>query len=171
MRHIINNDKINRYPSHTTERLVVDGFTIKHSVEYKDQTFNVVDKRRRYQDEYFCFVEFFYVFSVFSSLDYPSLKGFSKLCMRYAKRNKTIPWLTIPLEFIVCFPVALVFGIDATTTEELRNSRPKQHLVDHEMPVICDLKNNHFHYSSKTPYWGTIFYDHFGDIIQDVLSP
>ena len=158
--------------SRVKQRLEADGFNIIDNVTYRSQTFKRVAKRTRFQLEYFGFAAIYLIFAEFFSLDRASLRNFSAKCLRYARKSRIIPFLPcIPFHSVICFPVAIVDSIDAATAEAVRNARPPQHFVDHEILVICDLTARRLYYSEKTPYWGTMFYDHFREIIRNTLSP
>ena len=164
-------DRVTDYLSRVMQRLQADGFTITDNVTFGNQTFKCVAKRTRFQLEYFGFAEFFFILAEFSSLDRTSLREFSAKCFKYAKKYRSIPLPCGLYERVICFPVAMVDGIDTPTAEAVRDENPPKHWVNYNVPVICDLGARQLHYSEKNPLRGRMYHDHFREIIRNMLSP
>jgi len=162
------NDKVAGYFAIVLERLHNDGFKISDQTIYKNQTFDYIARRTRYQAEYCGFADFFFIFADFTALDTPALRQYSAKCFDYAMKSKKIPlWF----EIVLCFPVAIVNKLDSPTVEDIRNNLHPRHCGALEMPVICDIKSQQLYYFEKTPYWGSLYWDHFREIIINMLSP
>ncbi len=162
------NDKLACYLTIVLERLRNDGFKITDQTIYKNQTFAYIARRTRYQAEYCGFADFFFIFADFTALDIPALRQYSAKCFDYAMKSKKIPlWF----EIVLCFPVAIVNKVDSPTVEYIRNNLHPRHLGALEMPVICDIKSQRLYCFEKTPYWGSLYWDHFRGIIVSMLSP
>jgi hypothetical protein len=164
-------DKVTDYLATVTERLKADGFRITENVIYKNQTFRCVAKRTRFQQEFFGFAEFFFIFSEFSTLDSGSLREFSKICYKYAWRSKIIPLPFVYFDYAFCFPVALVDELDAATEEAVHSENPPVLWAGYEVPVICNLRTNQLYYSETNPLLGRLLHDHFREMIRKMLSP
>jgi hypothetical protein len=164
-------DKVTDYLSTATERLKADGFSIIENITYKNQTFRCVAKRTRFQAEFFGFVEFFFIFAEFSTIDKLSLKEFSSKCFKYAKKYRSIPLPRGLFEGVNCFPVAVVDNVDSAVAEAVRSEAPPKHWSACEMPVICDLKAKQLYYLEKTPRWGSFYWDYFRAMVISMLSP
>jgi len=162
---------VTNYMSTATQRLKADGFKITENVTYKNQTFRCVAKRTRWQLEYGGFAEFFFIFVEFSDISRNSLWEFSAEALDYAKKFRSIPLPRGLFESVICFPVAIVYNIDSAVAEAARSEAPPKHWAAHEMPVICDLKAKRLYYLEKTPYWGSLYWDRFREIVRTVLSP
>lgn len=165
-------DIVADYLSKVTRRLEADGFRVSHDIGYGSQDFKCVARKRRPQIEFAGLAETFFIFSEFPSVDTTSLREFSSKCYKFATRSKTIPFACPMFDTVICFSVALVDGIDATTLEVIRNEKPPKHYFGgYEMPVICDPGTKLLCYSIQTPNVGALFYDHFRDTIRKMLSP
>src|SRR4030042_6301573 len=113
------NDKVAVYFAIVLERLRNDGFKSIDQTIYKNQTFNYIVRRTRYQAEYCGFADIFFIFANFTELDTPALRQYSAKCFDYAMRSKKIPlWF----EVVLCFPVAIVNKVDGPTVEYIRNN-------------------------------------------------
>jgi hypothetical protein len=164
-------DKVTDYLLTVTQRLKADGFSITENITYRNQLFNYVAKRRRFQLEYSGFAEFLFIFSRFSTIDIGSLRDFYKVCYKYAWRSKIIPLPFVYFDYAFCFPVAIVDELDAATEDKARGQDPPVLYFGYEMPVIYNLSTNQLCYSEKNPFRGRLFHDHFRTIVRNMLSP
>jgi hypothetical protein len=165
------------YLSEVTKRLEAGGFAIEENITYKNQTFDYVARRTRYEVDKFGFAATFFLFARFSSLDISSLKAFSKKSFKYATKASGIPLAGgIPLPrgiffIIVCFPVAIVDAIDTDVADTIRSKAPPKHWAAAEMPVVYDLASKTLYYCEVTPIWGQFYYNQFRQTINDMLAP
>jgi hypothetical protein len=166
------------YLSEITKRLKAEHFRIDKNITYRNQTFDYVAKRTRYEIDKSGFAATFFLFARFSSLDISSLRNFSKISFKYAVRaGGTIPLAGgIPLPrglflSIVCYPVAIVDTIDKDTVETLRSKAPPKHWVAGEMPVVYSLASKTLYYCEITPMWGALYYGQMRQTINNMLAP
>ena len=163
--------EVTKYLSMVTQRLRANGFNITENVTYKSQTFRYVAKRTRFQLEYYGFAEFFFIFYQSQSIDRASLKNFSAKAFNYSKKFRSIPLPRGLFAGVICFPVAIVDSIDSTAAEVLRSEDPPTHWAAIEMPVVYDLGAKQLHYSHRTPYRGSLYWDSLRAMIMTMLSP
>jgi hypothetical protein len=159
------------YLAIVTQRLIDDGFKISEHITYKNQIFICVAKRTRWQLEHYGFAEFFFIFARFQSFDIASLKNFSAKAFDYSKKFRSIPLPRGLFESVICFPTAIVDSIDSTAVEVLRSKDPPKHWAAIEMAVVYEHKSRKLYYLEKTPYWGSLYWDRFREIIVSMLSP
>ena len=170
-------DTAEAYLSRVTQRLKANGFVIRKNITYKEQAFDYVAKRTMYEIDKFGFVATFYLFARFSSLDFSSLREFSKKSFRYAERASGIPLAGgIPLPrgiffSIVCYPVAIVNDIDTHTSDAICSKAPPKHWAAGEMPVVYSLEWRTLYYYELTPIWGQFYYDQMRQTINNMLAP
>jgi hypothetical protein len=163
--------EVTDYLSIVKQRLQADGFKITENVTYKNQTFICVAKRTRWQLEHGGFAEFFFVFAEFPHINKESLQEFSARAFNYSKKFRSIPLPRGLFEGVNCFPVAIVYNVDQVVSETVCSEVPPKHWAAFEMPVIYDLKYKRLYYLEKTPYWGSLYWDHFREMIVTMLSP
>ena len=69
-------------------------------------------KRARFQAEYLTLAEFFFFFREFATLDSRSLRDYSRLCYKCARRYKSIPYVPyVPLNCYFCFSVVVAQSV------------------------------------------------------------
>ena len=170
-------DPADDYLSKITQRLKANGFVIRKNITYKEQAFDYVAKRTRYEIDKFGFVATFYLFARFSSLDIASLRDFSKKSFRYAERASGIPLgggILLPRGFffgVWCYPVAIVDDIDTHTEDTIRTKAPPKHWAACEMPVVYGLAWRTLYYYELTPMWGRLYWDQTRQTINNMLAP
>ncbi len=72
---------------------------------------------------------------------------------------------------LICFPVAIVDGIDRATSTYIRNEAPPKHIEFDEMPVVYDLNSGALYYFEKTPLWHWALWGPMRNAIQRQLAP
>jgi hypothetical protein len=159
------------YLAGAIQRLRAEGFGCSENVPYRDQVFSWVARRTRFELTKSGFSETFFVFAELPSVDRSSLRRFSAKSFRCAKKMRRIPLPCGLFESVWCFPVALVDGIDADTSEAVRNETPPRHWASAEIPVVYDLTSGALCYFEKTPIWGRAYYAKFRKTIREVLGP
>jgi len=171
-------DTAGAYLSRVTQRLKDDGFALEENVTYKNQTFDRVAKRTRFEIDKFGFAATSYLFARFSSPDIGSLRSFSKISFQYALRaGGIIPiagGICLPRGLYVsvgCYPVAIVDDIDKDTAETIRSQAPPKHFMAFEMPVVYSMASGTLYYCEITPMWGSFYYDQRRMIINTMLAP
>jgi hypothetical protein len=159
------------YLTSAIQRLRAEEFNCSENVAYGDHVFSWVARRTRFELTKSGFSETFFVFAELPSVDTSSLRQFSAKCLRCAKKMRIIPLPCGLFESVWCFSVALVDGIDADTSEVVRNETPPRHWASAEIPVVYDLKSRILYYFEKTPIWGAAYYARFRKTIREMLGP
>jgi hypothetical protein len=171
-------DTAKSYLSRVTQRLKADGFVIEEDITYRNQTFDCVAKRTRYEIDKFGFAATSYLFARFSSPDISSLRDFSKISFKYALRaGGIIPLaggIRLPRGLYVsvwCYPVAIVDDIDKGTSEAIRSQAPPKHFMAFEMLVVYSLASGTLYYCDITPIQGGLYYGQMRMTINSMLAP
>lgn len=164
-------EDVTSYMSNVKQRLEANGFRITDNVIYKDWEFTCVAKGRRCALEYGGLMEIFFVFAEFQALDSASLTEFSSACFKYTTKSRLIPLPYVPFDSFVCFSIALVNELDPATAQTIRDKEPPRHFGSTEMPVVYEIKNRMLFYFERTPLWGALFWDHWRQMIGNMLSP
>ena len=164
-------DTSEAYLNRVTQRLKAEHFRIENNITYKNQTFECVARRTRFEIDKYGFVTTFFLFANFPSLNMDSLKDFSAKSFRYAERATVIPLPRGLFCGIFCFPVAIVDSIDIDTAEMLRSYAPPKHWSASEMPVVYSLASKILYYCEVTPMWGALYYDPMRLTINYMLAP
>ncbi|MGD9116921.1 MAG: hypothetical protein PVJ61_07095 [Dehalococcoidia bacterium] len=159
------------YLSAITQRLEAEGFIIEKDITFKEQTFDYLAKRTKFEIAKRLFVTTSYVFTRFSSLDISLLRNFSATAFEYARNVRGLP---LPFRFfygVVCYPVAIVDDIDESVAKAIRSQAPPKHFMASEMLVVYSLASGALYYCEITPMWGALYYDQMRMIINAMLSP
>jgi hypothetical protein len=164
-------DTAEAYLSRVTQRLKADGFVIEEDITYRNQTFDCVAKRTRFEIDKFGFVATFYLFARFSSLDISSLRDFSSKSFEYARKVRGVPLPFRLFYGVVCYPVAIVGDIDKSTSEAIRSQAPPRHWLSNEMLVVYSLASGTLYYCEITPMWGALYYGQMRLTINKMLAP
>jgi hypothetical protein len=166
------------YLSEITKRLKAEHFRIDKNITYRNQTFDYVAKRTRFEIDKFGFAANSYLFARFSSINISSLRNFSKISFKYALRaGGIIPiagGIRLPRGLYVsvwCYPVAIVDDIDNETAEAIRSQAPPKHFMAFEMPVVYSLASGTLYYCEVTPMHGALYYGQMRQTINNMLAP
>ena len=157
------------------KRLRDGGFTITDDTSFGDSVFHVVARKRGF-DIMMEVAETFFVFAEIGTTDPGALAQFSATAFDYAVKTRDrrlAQFSQGSRHVIVCYPVAVVDGIDPIIGEALRNATPPFRWFNHEMLAVHDLRGNGLHYSQKTPKWAQIstpwLYGKFRNTIDKML--
>ena len=166
-----NNETVEDYLSRITQRLKTRGFRISENITYKNQIYDYIARRRRFELNKTSFVATFFEFAKFTSIDINALSEFSAKSFKYATKNSGIPLLRGLKKAIVCFPVAIVDSIDSETSETIRSRANPKHWSAVEIPVVYDLATRMLYYCEVTPLWGSAYYFELIWTINNMLAP
>lgn len=166
----------NAYLASVTERLIEDNYDIRYDVSYKGLEFRCVARLRglkAYKAEFFgSYVEFFFIISRFSTMNFVDLKNYSSKCFRYARRYKLIPFIPFfPLTGYAVFPVAVVDHLDNDTIEAIRTHDPPKHYLAREQLVVYPLDSNRLYFSETNPFWDEFYHNYYRRVACAYLLP
>jgi len=164
-------DTAEAYLARVTQRLKDDGFALEENITYREQAFDCVVKRTRYEIDKNLFYATSYLFARFSSLDKESLANFSAKSFEYARKVRGLPLPFRLFYGVVCYPIAIVDDIDKDTSETIRNEAPPKHWLSGEMRVVYSLASGTLYYCEITPMWGGLYYNQMRQTINSMLAP
>jgi hypothetical protein len=171
-------DAAEAYLSKVIQRLKADGFVIERDITFKDQTFDYVAKRTRFEIDKFSFMATSFFFARFSAPDISELRHFSKMAFKCASRAGGILPIgggihvpRMPYVSVGCYPVAIVDDINESTAKAIRSQAPPKHFIAFEMPVAYSLASGTLYYCEITPMWGALYYDQRRQTINEMLAP
>jgi len=163
------------YMAQVEKRLRDGGFTITDDTGFGDSVFHVVARKRGF-DIMMEAAETFFVFAEIRTTDPGALAQFSATAFDYAVKTRDrrlAQFSQGSRHVIVCFPVAVVDGIDPIIAEVLRNATPPFRWFNFEMLAVHDLREKGLHHSQKTPKWAWIgapwYYSKFRNTIDKTL--
>ena len=162
-------------PAETWLRTVVqglssDGFSVSHNVSFAGQEFMAVAHRSRFEVTKFGNSETFFVFREFQTCETNSVRRFSSLAFKYAKKSKSFPLPCGLLESVFCFAVCIVETLDESTADSVRNVMPPKHWAAMEIPIVYDHSQGKLCFFEKTPVWGALYYKGFRNQIKKYLA-
>lgn len=166
-----NGDAAEAYISTTRQRFKDERFHIDNNITYKNQHFEYIAKRIRFEIDKLSFVDTFFLLARFSSLDRNALREFSAKCFRYAKRARGIISPRGLFYGIGCCPIAIVDDIDDDLSKSIRSSATYKHFAAFEMPVVYSLASRTLYYCEVTPVWGSLYYYSLRLTINAMLLP
>ena len=152
------------------QRLSSDGFSISHNVSFEGQEFMAVAHRSRFELTKFGNSETFFVFGSLQTCDADSIRGFSSLAFKFAKRSKSFPLPCGLFEFVCCFAVCLADALDESTADSVRRVMPRKHWAAAEIPVVFDCDQGRVCFLERTPLWGAAYYKGFRNQIAKYLA-
>jgi hypothetical protein len=153
------------------ERLKQNGFNIQNNIKYKNQLFECVARRTKFETERFGLFSTFLLFSRIVHPDIGSLEKFSSQSFSCA-RKKSIVFLPRGFGYsFLCIPVAVVDSISPETAESIQKREPPKHFAAFEKLVIFSLETNKLYYCEITPMWGSLYFDRDRQTINEMLSP
>ncbi len=152
------------------QRLSSDCFSISHNVSFAGQEFMAVAHRSRFEVTKFGNSETFFVFGHFQTCETDSVRRFSSLAFKYAKKSKSFPLPCCLFEGVYCFAVCVVEALDESTADSVRSVIPPKHLGAVEIPVVYDRSQGKLRFFEKTPLWGCAYYKGFRNQIGKYLA-
>ncbi len=110
-----------------------------------------------------------FMLSDFETIRVPELEQYSKDCVQYAAKSKT---LLHRMENIFVVAVAVADHLDTGTCDGVRASHPKISLFGEvELPIAVDLTTTTLHHSMKTPLHVQGFLPYMREQIRQLLAP
>jgi hypothetical protein len=168
----VDSNKIHlQYLLKITEKLEQQNFKIEKNLEYDNQVFEYIAKRRKFEIERFGFCTTFFLFARFKTPNIYLLNDFSTKALRYAKKDNGIHPPRGFFYVLLCFPVAIVDSIDQDTVEQIRNKEPPRHWAASEKLVVYSLETAMLFYCEATFTYGALYYDWDRKIIKEILTP
>ena len=164
-------NEIEEYLSLVESRLKSNGYKVNYNVKIKDYACKVIASNREFKLEFGGFIDTYYIFHQFETLDFLSFKQFSSTCLKYVIKHKIIPLKYTPLYNVNCFPVAIVSSITDSVVKSIQNEDPPKHVGSMEMPVVYNYQSQRIYFSEQTPLWGGLYWDYIREIISYMLNP
>lgn len=167
------------YLSIVERRLRAGGYRLSHDVAHHNLTFECVARAKVIHFELLNLFETFFIFRRFTSIDATSLTEFCATCFDYCMKTRSFPFQPLiggAYMSILCFPVAIIDGIDPTVSDYVGDATPPFHwFAGFELAVVCDVRSGLLHYSRKTPWQhlgvGPWYYWGLRRIVRKTLSP
>ena len=165
------NDASQCYLTEVIKRLESEGFSVNPNTVYKNQVFQYTANKTNFELGMYGFIDTFFSFATFLSIDSETLKEYSSQSFEYARKASRPPLPRGLFKSIICFPVVVVNSLEEKVSEDLLTKNPPKHWAAFEMPVVYSTSTKILHYCETTPTWGKWYYDQLRAMILAMLSP
>lgn len=159
------------YLNKVIKRLEDEQFKLKSDISYKGQVFDCAASKIRFEFDKFGFIHKYFFLSKFSALDIETLKGYYKISFSYiSKMNLISSARYLMFNGVVCYPVAIVGGINRTIAKFVREEDPPKPIGSFIMPVVYSLESGELCYPEVVPNLGFLYYDEMVFTINAMLA-
>lgn len=161
---------------------------VRNNIQYGDKTLKFVARKQCF-DMSIGVVNFrgeaFFIFAEFYQLTIDSLREFSSQGLKYVEKTAEFdtqvlkPLYDFRLPSNLCFSIAFVDELDATTKQKVLTENPLRYSVNalwYQVPVVYELNSQHLYFYEKPTDWideftGEIAWKELRKITKKALLP